>query len=71
MSMRPGTSVRSGRSITWSTSDADGWHVGHRGDAVPLDDDARALEHLAEVDVEDALGAHDGDGLIGHVRFLP
>ena len=67
MSMRPGTRVRSGRSITWSAPEAAVRVVGHRGDAVALDDDARAVEHLAEVDVEDALGAQDGDGLIGHV----
>ena len=55
MSMRPGTSVRSGRSMTSSASDDAVRIVGHRGDAVALDDDARALEHLTEVDVEDAL----------------
>ena len=64
MSMRPGTSVRSGRSITWSAS------VGERSRRstavmrLPSMHDARALEHLAEVDVEDALGMQDGDGRI-------
>ena len=69
MSMRPGTSVRSGSSITWSAPVAAVRVVGHRGDAVALDDDGRAVEHLAAVDVEDALGVEDGHRLIGHGWF--
>ena len=42
--------------------------VRHGGDDVPLDDDARPLEHLAEVHIEDPLGAQDDDGLIRHVE---